>query len=112
MKTEDIHIHLELDYKAIVKHKADIAIIYKGRENLPVFDTKFEIGDTLHCTYQLTAIYADGIPECLAAVKRICESPDLVVKVDCAALKKQRILVYETLKQLDTLIQTVNGRIT
>jgi len=66
--------------------------------------------DSFHCNYSFTASYHGDLPACLSAVGRICKDPDAVVRVNCAALKKKRILVYETLKQLDALIQTVNGR--
>jgi len=111
MKTEKINIHWELSTEARDKHKAELAIIYKGREGLPkVFSHNVKPGDTFHCSYQLIANYHGNMSECLSAVKRICESPELVVRVDCAALKKQRILIYETLKSLDALIQTVDNR--
>ncbi len=109
-KTEEISVHFELDARATKRHRQDLDIIYRGHPIQNPARMKLEPGDTFHCNYSCTATYQDTLPECLNAIARICKNPKVVMKVDCAALKKKRILIYETLKQLDALIQTVNGR--
>jgi hypothetical protein len=108
-KTEEVSVHFELDAKATKRHRQDLDIIYKGHPIQNPTRMVLEPGDTFHCNYSFTASYHDTLPECLNAVARICKNPKIVMKVDCAALTKQRILIYETLKQLDALIQTVNS---
>jgi len=110
IKTEEIDIHFELDARATKRHRQDLDIIYRGHPIQNPTRMKLGPGDTFHCNYTFMASYHDTLPERLNAVSRICKNPKIVMKVDCAALTKQRILVYETLKRLDALIQTVNGR--
>ena len=102
-KTEEIHIKMELDKKAYARHAQAV---------MAVVDKSIDIGekDTLKVDYTLYANYFGDVVKKLEAVKKICSDPDIVVSASCASLTQGRLLIYEALKRLDTVIAEIEKR--
>ena len=104
-RTETICLNMEVKGSMYEKHRKAVHILTPkyGRY------TDIQPDDTIKISYKFWASYY-GVVQNLQAVQDICDDPDVVVKADCAALEEGRILVYETLKKLDNIIQKVKGR--
>jgi len=98
---------MKVKAEAYQKHKEAIDTLSPGYQ-----DNRFVIiqpDDIIDVKYNFHLSY-HGVVQQLQAVKDLCEDPDVVVTADCAALEAGRILVYETLKKFDSIIQHVKGR--
>jgi hypothetical protein len=96
---------MDVKGSAYEKHRKAINILcpdYDRYTNVPT-------DDMVHIRYKFWASYY-GVVKNLQAVQDLCDDPDVVVTVDCAELEEGRILIYETLKKLDNIIQHVKDR--
>jgi len=93
---ETVHVVMTLDAKAVDKHK-------KALETLDAFrSTKNE--DTLKIHYRFDILYYNVVAS-LKAVQELCRDPNVVNQVNCDALEKRRILIYQVLEELEKLIK-------
>ena len=104
-RTEAIRINMKVKGSMYEKHRKAVNLL------VPDYDryANVQTDDTINISYKFWATYY-GVVQNLQAVQSLCDDPDVVVKVDCAELEKGRILIYETLKKLDNIIQHVKGR--
>jgi hypothetical protein len=102
-RTETIYISMELKGSAYEKHKEAIHTL------CPDHTTNVQQDDRIKISYTFWATY-HGLVENLQAVEELCGDPDTITSVDCAALEERRILVYEVLKKLDSVIQKVKHK--
>lgn len=96
---------MEVKGSAYEKHRKAITLLdpeYGRYANI-------QTADTIKIRYKFWASYY-GVVENLQAVQGLCDDPDVVVEADCDELEGGRILIYETLKKLDNIIQHVKGR--
>jgi hypothetical protein len=103
-KREKISVHMTLDKKAYARHAQAVAAL------LPDFKAQMEKDDDLKVSYDLFINYFGDVVRCLEAVKKICSDPDVVITASCPELEQGRLLIYEALKRLDSVIKTVRDR--
>ena len=104
-RTETVCINMVVKGSAYDKHKKAIHILTPNYGRY----TDIQLNDTICIHYKFWASYYDVVQK-LQSVQDICDDPDVVVTVDCSELEAGRILVYETLKKLDSIIQQVKDR--
>lgn len=101
-RRETVTIKMELDATAYDRHAAAVDMLV-GSQNP-------QGNDLLKVNYRFFIEYSGSVVEALTAVKDICADPDVVVSVSCTELEQGRLLVYETLNRLETLIDAVRDR--
>lgn len=104
-RIEIIHLLIEVKASAYEQHKEALDILF------PEYQDKVikQPDDTIKINYKFRADYY-GVVQRLQAVQELCGDPDVVVAADCDTLEANRILIYETLKKLDNIIQHVKGQ--
>jgi hypothetical protein len=103
-RIEVVRILMTLDPSAYERHKEAVCTLS------PSFQPEnTQRDDLINVTYKFTAYYY-GVVKQLQAVQELCDDPEVIVTIDCAELEAQRIIIYETLKKLDNIIQQVKGR--
>ena len=101
---EKLHLQMELQFEAAEKYSEELKTL------LTSVPKGFRDGDTLKINYTCFISYLGNVSDCLSAVNTICKDADIVTTVDCELLEQNQCLVYETLKNLESLIATVRGR--
>jgi hypothetical protein len=104
-RTEVVKILMVLEKAAYDRHTSSIFTLMPEYKDRMVVDN----GDLINITYTFTIDY-HHVVKGLHAVADICDDPDVIVSVDCKELEEERLLVYETLKKLDAVIQAVKER--
>ena len=101
-KVEGIRIKMSLDKKAYARHAHAVTTLVPRRE--------IDEDEILSVTYTFTASYFNDVVAKLEAVKKICSDPDVVISASCTEITQGRILIYEALKRLDTVIAEIDKR--
>jgi len=108
IKTETCQISMSLNRDAVSRQIKAVETLLSPEQLETAEETKS--ADTLKVKYDFRIDYFGDIVEKLEAVRQICKDSKVVVEVNCDLLEKNRCLVYETMKALDKLIQTIKKK--
>lgn len=97
--SERVDIKMLLDVDAYKRHALAVKTL------VPDWKQQLKKNDLLKVSYSFWIKYYGNVAEKLAAVAELCDDPEILKEVDCAALEEGRILVYEALKRLDAVIR-------
>jgi hypothetical protein len=101
----------EVTIKMMLTGKRAHARHAQSLRDLPIEEVSdMERDDSLRVAYTLCIGYFGDVVKELEAVKAICSDPDVVVSASCIELTQGRVLVYESLKRLDAVIQEIEKR--
>ncbi len=96
---ESINVKMKLHKTAVHEHA-------KALKTLKC-QLSMDDDDTLNINYDFYIKYLGNTAACLRAVREICLNPKVVVTSSCEELEQGRILCYETLKELDALVRSL-----
>ncbi len=100
-RTDIVNIKFELEYEAFKRHEKAIKTLK------PRFDVSLmTAADTFNLDYTFCIDY-HKVSESLGAIMELCDDPDVIHRLVCPSLERERILVYEVLKKLDATIAKV-----
>jgi len=103
VRCEEIQIMMTFDKATVDRLRDVVEVLVKIPEYM-------EDQDDFGVTYTFTCDYYGDIVRALTAVETIIDDPETIVsEVDCEMLEEGRILIFEVLTKLDSVIRKVRG---
>ena len=103
-RTEVVSILMVLEPSTYERHEEAVRTLEPSFQN-----EHFQKGELVNVTYRLSIHYYNVVKE-LQAVAEICDDPEVITAISCSELEASRLVIYETLKKLDNVIQQVKDR--
>jgi len=104
-KFEQVDIKMILDkLRSVERHRLALGVL------LPYKVPSMNEGDKLEVTWSFVIQYLFNTAIALEAINSICDDPEVILDVDCKALKEGEILIYSVLSKLQALMYSITQR--